>query len=96
MILMVWEKKQIVQFGKFYKLISGEKNSVQKREDEKHIYYLKIIKQHICNKVLNTWDRANIMKTISTWPRTSLPSFHQMAFQDRTSQCDPEGPFGET
>ena len=36
------------------------------------------------NKVLNTRDRANIMKIISTWPRANLPRFYQMALQDRT------------
>ena len=38
------------------------------------------------NKVLNTWDRANIMKIIPTWPRVSLPRFHQMALQDCTGE----------
>ena len=33
--------------GKFYKLISGEKNLVKKK-DKKHTCYLKIIKQHVC------------------------------------------------
>ena len=56
------------------------KKSGKKRKDEKHMCYLKIIKHHISlvkrkktptelpklkhNKVLNTWDRANIMKII--------------------------------
>ena len=54
--------------------------------------YLKIIKQHTClvkrkktltelpkskhDKVLNTQDRADIMKIIPTWPRATLPRFH--------------------
>ena len=37
------------------------------------------------NKVLNTCDKANIMK-IPTWPRASLPRFHQTALQDHTGE----------
>ena len=29
--------------------------------------------------MLNTWDRANIMKIIPTFPRVSLARFHQSA-----------------
>ena len=32
--------------------------------------------------MLNTRDRANIMKIIPTWSRVSLPRFHQMAVQE--------------
>ena len=42
------------------------------------------------NKVLNTQDRANIMKIIPTWPGASLPMFH------KTGKCDPNEPFCET
>ena len=48
------------------------------------------------NKVLNTWDRANIRKIIPTGPRVSHPGFHQTALQDLIGQCGPEEPFGET
>ena len=79
-----------------------EKNSVKRRKDKKHTCYLKIIKLHMssqkkkaptelpklkCNKALNTWDRANIMKIIPTWPRASLPRFHQMALQDHSGNA---------
>ena len=36
------------------------------------------------------------MKIIPTWPRASLPKFHQMALQDRTDQSNLEEPFGAT
>ena len=38
------------------------------------------------NKVLNTQDRANIMKIIPARPRASLPRFHQMTLQDCSSE----------
>ena len=34
------------------------------------------------NKVLNTQDRANILKIIPTGPQASLPRFHQTVLQD--------------
>ena len=80
-------KKRLVQFVNCTKEYLG-KNSVKKCKDEKHTYYLKIINEYVClvkrkktynlqpNKVLNTRDRANIMKIIRTWPRASLPRFH--------------------
>ena len=37
-----------------------------------------------------------IMKIIPTWPRASLPRFHQTALQDHAGQYDPEELFGET
>ena len=48
------------------------------------------------NKVLNIWDRANIMKIIPTWPKACVPRFHQMALQDWSSCSNPEELFGET
>ena len=40
--------------------------------------------------MLNTWDRANIMKIILTWPRVNLPRLNQTALQDHTGEvgCD--------
>ena len=38
------------------------------------------------NKVLNTWDRANIMKIIPTWPQASLPKFPQTALRDYSGE----------
>ena len=47
--------------------------------------------------MLNTWDRADIMKIIPTWPRASLPWFHQTAPQDCSGlKSNPEEPFSET
>ena len=93
-------KKTDYTICKFYKLISREKLS-KKRKDEKHMCYLKVIKQYTClvkrkktltelsklkhNNVLNTRDRAYIMKIIPTWSKASLPRFHQTALLDRTA-----------
>ena len=46
-ILLVWKKKPDCTICKSYKLISGKK-FVKRRKDEKHTYYLKIVKQHVC------------------------------------------------
>ena len=39
-----------------------------------------------CSKVLKTRDRANIMKIIPTWPRTSMPPFHLNGSQDHMGE----------
>ena len=46
--------------------------------------------------MLNSWDRANIMKIIPTWPRVNLPRFHQTTLQDCSVQGNPEDQADET
>ena len=89
-ILLVWKNTDCT-IRKFYILISGEKISKKKRKtlvllendqvarmssQKKKKKTSTEIPKLKCNKTLNTWDRANIMKIIPTWPRASLPRFH--------------------
>ena len=70
---------QFANSANWWGVVSKKKKKKKKKsQDEKHMCYVKIIKQHVClvkrnNKitkaktVLNTWGRANIMKIIPTW-----------------------------
>ena len=52
LILLVWEKKQIIQFAN-----STNKRRKTNSKDEKHTYYLKTIKQYLCLVKRKNTDR---------------------------------------
>ena len=77
----MFKKTQIVQFTNSTNWYLGKKFSKKNvKSNEKTLTELPKLKR---NKVLNTRDRANIIKIIPTWPRVSLPKFHQTALQNR-------------
>ena len=82
-ILQNWEKNSVKKKRrKTHVLLENNQATGIYSQNKKTLTELPKLKR---NKVLNTSDRTN-MKIIPTWPKTSLPRFHQTARQNLTGE----------